>query len=95
VPDVCVLSRDAPDEEIITHPPVACIEILSPKDTLNSLRERVIDYERFGVSNIWIIDPTTQSGYDCKPGAMIDAVEFSVAGTPMRLVLAGIFASLD
>jgi len=95
VPDVCVLWRDAPDEQIITHPPVVCIEILSPKDTLNSLRERVIDYERFGVPDIWIIDPATQRGYDCKAGAMIDAVEFSVPGTPIRLVLADIFADLD
>ena len=95
VPDVCILSRDAPDEQIITHPPVVCIEILSSKDTLNSLRERVTDYEKFGVQNIWIIDPATQSGYDCKPGAMIDAVEFAAPNTAIKLVLADIYADLD
>ncbi len=95
VPDLCVLSRDAPDEQIITHPPIICIEILSPSDTLSGTRERVEDYSTFGVENIWIVDPATRGGYDCKPGAMIDAVEFAVVGTPIRLVLAEVFADLD
>jgi hypothetical protein len=92
---ICVIESDAPDEQIITHPPLVCIEILSPKDALNSLRERVIDYEKFGVPNIWIIDSSTQCGYDCKPGAMIDAVEFAVSASPIKLVMADIYADLD
>jgi Uma2 family endonuclease len=95
VPDVCVISRDAPDEQIITHPPIVCIEILSPRDTVHGLREHIEDYERFGVGNIWLIDPSTERGYDCKPGAMIDAVEFGVSGTPIHLQLSEILADLD
>jgi hypothetical protein len=95
VADICLISRDSTDKRIITHPPIACIEVLSSSDTVSGMRERIDDYARFGVENIWIVDPATQRGYDCKPGAMIDAVEFSIYGTPIKLVLAEIFADLD
>jgi Uma2 family endonuclease len=52
VPDVCLVSLDQPVEQIITHPPLACIEILSPEDTIRRMQERVEDYRQFGVANI-------------------------------------------
>src|ERR1700753_4326064 len=30
IPDVMAIDRNAPDEEIITHAPLLCVEILSP-----------------------------------------------------------------
>ena len=95
VPDVCLIARDAPDEQIITHPPVACIEILSRRDTVNGMQERVEDYQKFGVENIWVIDPAARRGYDYKPGAIFEVLEFGVANTPIKSVLADIFADLD
>src|SRR5215471_1638366 len=67
VPDVCLVSRDQPVEQILTKPPIACIEILSPEDTLRRMQERIADYRQFGVENIWILDPATQKGYNCQP----------------------------
>src|SRR5947207_2834605 len=29
IPDVCAIAEDAPPEQILTHPPVLCIEVLS------------------------------------------------------------------
>jgi Uma2 family endonuclease len=95
VPDICVLSRELPIEQIITHPPIICIEILSPEDTLRRTLERVEDYRHFGVKNVWIIDPATQQGYDCQEQGILNAHEFSVEGTPIRLALAELFADLD
>lgn len=95
VPDICVLSRELPIEQIITRPPILCIEILSPEDTLHRTRERVEDYQRFGVKNVWIVDPATHQGYDCQPQGMLNAQAFAVEGTPIRLVLAELFADLD
>jgi Uma2 family endonuclease len=95
IPDVCVLSRALPIEQIITHPPMICIEILSPEDTLQRVKERVEDYRKFGVRNIWIIDPATQQGYDCQPQGLLNAQEFSVPGSSIKIVLAEIFADLD
>lgn len=95
IPDVCVLSRDLPIEQIITRPPIVCVEILSPEDTLRRTRERVEDYRRFGVGNIWIVDPATRSGFNCRPEGLIAASEFAVAGTPISLSLPELFADLD
>jgi Uma2 family endonuclease len=57
VPDVTILDRNRPIEQIITHPPVAVFEILSPTDTLKRVMAKCGDYERMGIQTILIIDP--------------------------------------
>ena|SRR5215469_2585524 len=91
IPDVCLVSLDQPVEQILAQPPLACIEILSPEDTLRRMQERISDYQQFGVQNIWILDPATERGYDCRPNGWLDAREFAVPKTPIRLVLPDIF----
>lgn len=94
VPDICVVSLDEPVEQILTKPPLACIEILSPEDTLRRMQERVTDYRDFGVPNIWALDPATQRGYDCTSSGFLETTEFAVTGTPIRLVLSELFAKI-
>src|SRR5947209_3708408 len=43
IPDVCVV-RKGVVEQIVTHPPLLCIEILSKDDTVKSLHDRIEDY---------------------------------------------------
>jgi Uma2 family endonuclease len=57
IPDVCLISQDAPPEEIITHPPVLAIEVLSPEDRVRKTQIRVDDFLRMGVPEVWAIDP--------------------------------------
>jgi putative restriction endonuclease len=57
VPDVTVLDRDLPIEQVITHPPVAVVEILSPEDTVNRLLAKLADYDQMGIRTILVIDP--------------------------------------
>jgi Uma2 family endonuclease len=59
VPDVCVIFAEAPKESILTHPPLLCIEILSPEDRMSEILERVKDYLAFGVRYVWVLDPRT------------------------------------
>jgi Uma2 family endonuclease len=94
VPDVCLVALDQPVEQILTKPPIACIEILSPEDTLRRMQERIDDYQQFGVANIWILDPATQLGYNCQPSGWLNATEFSVANTPIHLSLPKIFSTM-
>jgi Uma2 family endonuclease len=94
VPDVCLVSLDQPVEQILTKPPLACIEILSPEDTMRRLQERVEDYRQFGVANIWILDPGTQRGYNCLSSGWLEAAEFEIPNTPIRLVLSEMFARM-
>jgi Uma2 family endonuclease len=62
VPDVCVV-RSNPRQQILTQPPFLCVEVLSPEDSLSSIKDRIEDYLAFGVENIWIVDPQTKRLY--------------------------------
>jgi Uma2 family endonuclease len=57
IPDVCVLSEDAPHEKIVRTPPVLCIEILSKYDSMNEIMQRVDEYLEMGVGACWVVDP--------------------------------------
>ena len=57
VPDVTVLDRSLPVEQIITHPPIAVFEVLSPEDTFSRLKRKLEDYRTMGIPHIWVIDP--------------------------------------
>jgi len=72
VPDVVVLRADAPDEQIITQPPLIVIEILSPADSLLGMRERIADYRTFSIPNIWVVDPSDRMGYICHSASFRD-----------------------
>ena len=90
VPDLTVLRADAPDEQIITHPPLIAIEILSPSDTLLGMREKIEDYLAFGIPNIWIVDPSDRMGYICRSGSFREwqpSSALTVPGTEIALDL--------
>jgi Uma2 family endonuclease len=97
VPDICVMRSDTPKEQVITHPPLICIEILSPKDTLRKMRLRVDDYLDFGAEHVWIIDPGLHKAYVCSTTGFQEAEGevLQVSGTPVRVVLSALFADLD
>jgi len=97
IPDVTVLHAGTPREQILTHPPLLVIEILSPEDRLSRMTERTDEYLDFGIENIWIVDPArrlayrvTRTGYELTPSG-----EITVPGTPIRVVLSELFAELD
>ncbi len=95
VADVCLISMSAPREQIIQTPPLVVIEILSPDDRVNRYRQRLEDYRQMGVKNIWVVDPASRKGFDCSTGSWIELNYFAVAGTPVVLDLAAIFADFD
>jgi Uma2 family endonuclease len=99
IPDITVVSPGALDEDVLTRPPLICIEILSPEDRYSRTRERALDYRRMGVENIWLIDPTTRSGQmaapaESKPG-WLDTMQLFVNGSPILIDQNDLFARLD
>ena len=60
VPDVTILDRNRPVEQIVTHPPIAVFEILSPEDTVSRMMTKLADYEQMGVRTILLLDPVGQ-----------------------------------
>ena len=63
VPDVTVLDRSRAIEQIITHPPLAVFEVLSPEDRLQRLKRKLEDYRAMGIAEIWVIDPQDSTFY--------------------------------
>src|SRR5580700_5066591 len=63
VPDVAVLDRDLPIEQIVTRPPLAVFEVLSPEDSLQRLKRKLEDYRTMGIPEIWVIDPQDSTFY--------------------------------
>jgi Uma2 family endonuclease len=97
VPDVAVLRRSDPVDDIVQKAPLACIEVLSPEDRMNSILDRFDDYARMGVENLWLIDPVRRHawvvGADGSQQRVTEA--FTIEGTPIRISLAEVFAELD
>ena len=52
VPDVTIIDRSLPREQIITRPPVAVVEVLSPEDRVPRMLIKLQDYEQMGLKNI-------------------------------------------
>jgi len=71
VPDICVMSGDAPKEQIVRHPPLLCIEILSPEDTVLRMRERIANFLGMGVLQVRLLDPATRTAIVCEGVSMV------------------------
>ncbi len=70
VPDVVVFDRSLPVEQILTHPPIAVFEVLSPEDTMSRLMRKLADYAAMGVRHIFVVDPKTEVAYRYTDGSL-------------------------
>jgi Uma2 family endonuclease len=97
VPDVCVLRLGAATDDILRHPPLIAIEILSPEDTIPRAAKKAAEYFQFGVEHIWVIDPRDRCAYR-ETATGLERVadgELAVAGTPILVRTAELFEKLD
>lgn len=97
IPDLCLVPRSRPRGRVITYPPLLCVEVLSPEDRLARVQERVNDFARLGVENIWVLNPWERLGYAASEHGFEQPKDgvLHVLGTPIRIVLAEVFAELD
>lgn len=96
IPDICLVRRDIPTEQVTITPPLLCIEILSPEDRLPRIINRLDDFAAMGVPNLWIIDPAQRIGYVYSfPGNLKLIIDrLAVPGTPIYLDLESLFSAL-
>ena len=98
VPDIGITSLAAPKKQILRTPPLLCIEVLCPEDTLRTMRRRVEDYFSLGVPHVWIFDFQLRNVTVCHPNGA-DSLQFigslTLPGTPIAIPLEQIFAALD
>jgi Uma2 family endonuclease len=63
IPDITVVIGARPAAGIITEPPFLCIEILSPRDRMQEMQERIDDYLSFGVRYVWLLHPANRRAF--------------------------------
>jgi Uma2 family endonuclease len=97
IPDVCVRRSTAPSEQIVRTPPLLCIEVLSPEDTVARTRARVRDFLDMGVLQVWVVDPSTRSVMVFAGSTMVEHSDgdLQVPETPVVIALPEIFKVLD
>lgn len=73
VPDICVYPRytinwlqDVPAAK--SEPPLLVVEIVSPSQTLAQIRDKALEYFRFGIRSCWIVQPEIQTISVLHPG---------------------------
>jgi Uma2 family endonuclease len=92
---VTILDRDQPTEQIITHPPVAVFEVLSPEDTVRRLMRKLNDYRAMGIPEIWVVDPETRVFSRFEDGQLIRRSEFTALSKGISFSVNEIEALLD
>jgi Uma2 family endonuclease len=80
VPDVTVLDRNLPLEQIITRTPLAVFEVLSPEDTVQKLKRKLYDYQGMGIKEIWVVEPETGDWWKFVNGELVTEKEFLLNG---------------
>jgi Uma2 family endonuclease len=95
VPDVTVLDRDQPVEPIVTQPPLAVFEILSPEDSLQRLKRKLEDYRVMGIPEIWVIDPQDATYYRYEDQQLLRRGSFSYSSRGITFDMNRIKDQLD
>jgi Uma2 family endonuclease len=96
VPDVTILDRNLPAEQVITRPPIAVFEVLSPEDTVTRMMTKLADYEKMGIKTILVLDPNGKHFRYCE-GKLepLPATVFDLPGSTCHFDLAAIEKLLD
>ena len=63
VPDIAVVKGSLPTTPILHEPPFLCIEVLSRKDSMYDMQDKIDDYLTFGVQHVWVINPRTRRAF--------------------------------
>ena len=95
IPDVCVTLED-PGTDILESPPFLVIEVLSRRDEMTDVLEKLEEYWVAGVRNIWLIDPRKKRAYSFTADGLrpVTGQELITESPGIRLALAEVFRGL-
>lgn len=96
VPDDCLIPVEDPDEPVVRHPPIVCIEILSREDRMAAMHDKINDYLDMGVSHVWFLDPVAKRAFDFTKEGMreVSAGSLRIEGTEIELPIEELFQRL-
>jgi len=97
VPDVSVLRIGARTSDVLSEPPLAVIEIMSPEDTIRRTAQKAAEYCLFGIEHVWVIEPSSRMAYRGTATGLERIVdgELSIPDTRIAIRLADLFQKLD
>jgi Uma2 family endonuclease len=95
VPDICVIDRDPPVEQVPSRPPLLCIEVRSPEDRWKRVEIRIEDFLAMGVPCVWVFDPTERKVYEYTPVGRRLVTEETLEAPPISIHLPDLYADLD
>lgn len=94
VPDICIILEN-PQIDVFEMPPFVVIEILSKRDEMSNVLEKLEEYAAFGVPNIWLVDPRRKKAFRFQDGRLEEVHDALVTLAPeLRLPLETIFHGL-
>lgn len=67
-----VMSRQTDETTLVEGPPQLAVEVLSPSDKTEEIRDKVLEYLAAGVALVWIVDPYFQTVTVHRPAAPPD-----------------------
>jgi Uma2 family endonuclease len=98
IPDITVAYDDAAmSEQVRVTPPLIAIEILSPQDRLPRVLERLEDFWKMGIRNVWLLDSAERAAFVYSDAGLkrVETGKLEVQQTPIYLDLLQVFAGLD
>jgi Uma2 family endonuclease len=88
IPDLMLIPPEASKEKIIRTPPLLCIEVLSPEDTLSRIHRRVQEYLNMGVPTCWIVDPESGEAWIAASGQLTKVTDGILRAGDIEMPLA-------
>jgi hypothetical protein len=84
VPYLTILSRNAPREQIITHPPARRLRDSLARRHHARMLENLADYEPVGIAAIWVIEPKKTSYFSVSERTARACSRVRTAGNRMQ-----------
>jgi Uma2 family endonuclease len=94
IPDVAVFAGKLPDQPVPDKPPLVVVEILSKDDRHSDLMQKLEEYRDWGVTHIWVIDPSTKRFSMYTELGLQHVSSLSLSDYPFQLTPAELFANL-
>ena len=93
IPDVCVTAED-PGTDAFETAPLIAIEILSRRDEMSEVLEKLDEYRAFGVPHIWVIDPRRKKAFTYERGRLQELEGEALTAGAIHLPLEEVFRGL-
>ena len=95
IADLAILPLQRNYEAVLTRPPVAVIEVLSPEDRVSRYQQRLDDYRAMGIANVWVIDPMRRKAFDCSQGGWQPVEKLLITNPPVEIPLNPLWKKLE